>query len=309
MVMMTKKINFTVKKKERVDKLIAEYMPALSRSQAKKLIDNGHVMIEDKQVKASDTPNIDSLIEVEIPLLEDFDKLAHDFVLNTIYEDENMIAINKPAGLLVHPSEHNFIEMTLLNIMRAKYPSVLKIGNTNHAGVVHRLDRDTSGVMVYAKNEVAKMTLKEQWKNRETLKIYLAVVRGCPDPTAGIIDAPIGKDPSNNGRQAVIEDGLSAESKYRTLKNFNNKFSLLEVKIKTGRTHQIRVHLSAIGHPILGDKLYGLPIDQINRQALHSKTLGLKIPTTGEWKEFDADVPQDIIELIHYLELNYPENE
>ncbi|MDG1990032.1 MAG: RluA family pseudouridine synthase [Dehalococcoidia bacterium] len=305
---MTKKINFTVKKKERVDKLIAEHMPALSRSQAKKIIDNGHVIIDGKQAKASDMPKINSLIELEIPLLEDFDKLANDFTLNIIYEDENMIAINKPAGLLVHPSEHNLIEMTLLNIMRAKYASVLEIGNTNHAGVVHRLDRDTSGVMVYAKNEVAQMALKEQWKNRETLKIYLAVVKGCPDPNSGIIDAPIGKDPANNGRQAVIEDGLSAESTYRTLKNFNDKFSLLEVKIKTGRTHQIRVHLSAIGHPILGDKLYGLPIDQINRQALHSKILGVKIPTTGEWKEFNADVPKDILELIDYLELNYPQD-
>jgi 23S rRNA pseudouridine1911/1915/1917 synthase len=237
--------------------------------------------------------------------LEDFDKLAKNANIPIIFEDENMVALNKPAGLLVHPSDSNLIEMTLLNIMRIKYPSIINIGNTNRSGVVHRLDRDTSGVMVYAKNEIAQATLKEQWKNRETLKIYLAVVKGCPEPQAGIIDAPIGKDPSNSGKQAVVDDGLSAESSYNIIERFSNKFSLLEVKIKTGRTHQIRVHLSAIGHPVLGDKLYGLPIDQISRQALHSKTLGVKIPSTGEWKEFTADTPQDMIVLIDYLRLNY----
>jgi|TARA_B110000263_G_C15310682_1_gene512994 23S rRNA pseudouridine1911/1915/1917 synthase len=302
---MTKQVKFLVKDHLRLDKLVAAQLPELSRSQAKKLIESGNVTINNNKIKPSDIPPLNTEVLIILPILEDFDKLAKNANIPIIFEDENMVALNKPAGLLVHPSDSNLIEMTLLNIMRIKYPSIINIGNTNRSGVVHRLDRDTSGVMVYAKNEIAQATLKEQWKNRETLKIYLAVVKGCPEPQAGIIDAPIGKDPSNSGKQAVVDDGLSAESSYNIIERFSNKFSLLEVKIKTGRTHQIRVHLSAIGHPVLGDKLYGLPIDQISRQALHSKTLGVKIPSTGEWKEFTADTPQDMIVLIDYLRLNY----
>ena len=302
---MTKQVKFLVKDHLRLDKLVAAQLPELSRSQAKKLIESGNVTINNNKIKPSDIPPLNTEVLIILPILEDFDKLAKNTNIPIIFEDENMVPLNKPAGLLVHPSDSNLIEMTLLNIMRIKYPSIINIGNTNRSGVVHRLDRDTSGVMVYAKNEIAQATLKEQWKNRETLKIYLAVVKGCPEPQAGIIDAPIGKDPSNSGKQAVVDDGLSAESSYNIIERFSNKFSLLEVKIKTGRTHQIRVHLSAIGHPVLGDKLYGLPIDQISRQALHSKTLGVKIPSTGEWKEFTADTPQDMIVLIDYLRLNY----
>ena len=302
---MTKQVKFLVKDRTRLDKLVAAQLPELSRSQAKKLIESGNVTINNNKIKPSDIPPLNTEVLITLPILEDFDKLAKNANIPIIFEDENMVALNKPAGLLVHPSDSNLIEMTLLNIMRIKYPSIINIGNSNRSGVVHRLDRDTSGIMVYAKNEIAQATLKEQWKNRETLKIYLAVVKGCPEPQAGIIDAPIGKDPSNSGKQAVVDDGLSAESSYNIIERFSNKFSLLEVKIKTGRTHQIRVHLSAIGHPVLGDKLYGLPIDQISRQALHSKTLGVKIPSTGEWKEFTADTPQDMIVLIDYLRLNY----
>ena len=299
---MVKEIRFTVKEQKRIDVLIAEYLPELSRSQAKKLIDNGSVLVNKERIKASLMPQVNSEIEINLPIIEDFDDLANKINIEIIYEDESMVALNKPAGLLVHPSENNLIEVTLLNIMRQKYPTVIDIGNTNLSGVVHRLDRDTSGVMVFAKNRLAQNILKDQWKNRETLKIYNAVVKGCPTPSEGIIDAPIGKDPANTGKQAVVEDGLTAETTYKVIKNYNDKFSLLEVKIKTGRTHQIRVHLAAIGYPIIGDKLYGIPVDQIQRQALHSKMLGVKIPSTDEWKEFTSDLPQDMIELIKYLE-------
>ena len=299
---MVKEIRFIVKEQKRIDILIAEHLPELSRSQAKKLIDNGNVLINQQQIKASLLPQLNAEVEITLPLIEDFDELANKINIEILYEDESMVALNKPAGLLVHPSENNLIEVTLLNIMRKKYPSVIDIGNTNLSGVVHRLDRDTSGVMVFAKNRLAQNILKDQWKNRETLKIYNAIVKGCPTPSEGIIDAPIGKDPANTGKQAVVEDGLTAETTYKVIKNYNDKFSLLEVKIKTGRTHQIRVHLAAIGYPIIGDKLYGVPIDQIQRQALHSKMLGVKIPSTDEWKEFTSDLPQDMIELIEYLE-------
>tara|TARA_B110000014_G_C20055870_1_gene549546 strand:- start:32 stop:940 length:909 start_codon:yes stop_codon:yes gene_type:complete len=301
---MVKKIKFIIQEQKRIDVLIAEHLPELSRSQARKLIDNGNVLINNQKVKASLIPQISSEVKITLPLIEDFDELASKINIEILYEDESMVALNKPAGLLVHPSENNLIEVTLLNIMRQRYPSVIDIGNTNLSGVVHRLDRDTSGVMVFAKNRLAQNILKDQWKNRETLKIYHAVVKGCPTPNEGIIEAPIGKDPANTGKQAVVEDGLSAETSYEVIKNYNNKYSLLEVKIKTGRTHQIRVHLAAIGYPIIGDKLYGIPVDQIQRQALHSKMLGVKIPSTDEWKEFTSDLPQDMIELIEYLETN-----
>ena len=158
---MVKKIKFIIQEQKRIDVLIAEYLPELSRSQARKLIDNGNVLINNQKVKASLMPQISSEVKITLPLIEDFDELASKINIEIIYEDESMVALNKPAGLLVHPSENNLIEVTLLNIMRQRYPSVIDIGNTNLSGVVHRLDRDTSGVMVFAKNRLAQNILKD----------------------------------------------------------------------------------------------------------------------------------------------------
>ena len=158
---MVKKIKFIIQEQKRIDVLIAEHLPELSRSQARKLIDNGNVLINNQKVKASLIPQISSEVKITLPLIEDFDELASKINIEILYEDESMVALNKPAGLLVHPSENNLIEVTLLNIMRQRYPSVIDIGNTNLSGVVHRLDRDTSGVMVFAKNRLAQNILKD----------------------------------------------------------------------------------------------------------------------------------------------------
>jgi 23S rRNA pseudouridine1911/1915/1917 synthase len=165
---------------------------------------------------------------------------------------------------------------------------------SDRAGVVHRLDRETSGVLAYAKTAVAQQTLKDQWRARETLKLYLALVEGRVQPPAGIIDAPLGHDPNDPRKRAVIEDGDRAYTEYQVREEYGEEAALLEVQIQTGRTHQIRVHLEAIGHPVLGDTLYGHPSELIGRQALHAWRLGLRLPSTGEWREFEAPLPDDM---------------
>ena len=185
--------------------------------------------------------------------------------------------------------------------MRARYPEVREIDASNRGGIVHRLDRDTSGVIALAKSEASQFALKEQWRNRETEKYYLALVEGVVDPPEGIIEAPLGPDPEDPRRRAVVEDGQYARSQYRVLEQYGHDAALLEVQIFTGRTHQIRVHLEAIGHPILGDLMYGRPSDLIERQALHAWRLGFTLASNGARREFIAPLPDDMREAIRRL--------
>ena len=291
---------FRAAHRDRLDRLMADTMPDISRSQAHKLIEQGFVAIEGIAAsRPAQHVEAGSTVEVRLPDRAVDMETAAAIPLHILYEDEHIVIIDKQPGLIVHPVP-GLTGITLVDVMRARYPEFAAIEG-DRPGVVHRLDRETSGVLAYAKTAIAQQTLKDQWRNRETLKVYLALVRGRVEPAAGIIDAPLGHDPNDVRKRAVVEDGDRAYTEYRVREQYGDEAALLEVRIQTGRTHQIRVHVEAIGHPVLGDTLYGQPSPLIRRQALHAWRLGLRLPSTGEWREFEAPIPADMAGAIEVL--------
>ncbi|MSQ35606.1 MAG: RluA family pseudouridine synthase [Dehalococcoidia bacterium] len=287
---------------DRLDRAIAAAVPALSRAQAQRLIAAGHVRVADTAVAhAAYAVDAGTLIEVSVPPAPPADAPP---AFDVLYEDEHTLVLDKPPGLIVH-SVPGRSGPTLVDAVRAHAPEIGDIDGSDRPGVVHRLDRDTSGVLAYAKTEAAWSYLKQQWRDRETLKQYLALVAGRVDPSAGIIDAELGPDPNDPRRRAVVERGESALSEYHVREQYGDEAALLEVRIFTGRTHQIRVHLEATGHPVLGDVHYGRASALIPRQALHAWRLGFRLPATDEWREFEAPVPADIAAAVALLRLRH----
>ncbi len=212
--------------------------------------------------------------------------------LNILYEDDDLLVVDKPAGLTVHPAPGH-PGHTLVNAILAHYPHLADIGDSLRPGIVHRLDKDTSGVMLVAKNRVAQANLSEQFKSRSVSKAYMVLVKGKLTPENGIIEADIGRDPRNRQRMAVVSRGREARTEYRVVKYIGG-YSLLEITPETGRTHQIRVHLGAIGFPVVGDPVYGVKSTYLSRQFLHACRLGFKLPSTGEYVEFTSELPPDL---------------
>jgi 23S rRNA pseudouridine1911/1915/1917 synthase len=292
---------FVVDEPDRIDRAVVRELPALSRSQVRRLIEEGHVFVDGQPVsRAGITVAPGASVRVEEPVLRNMDLVAGEVPLDILYEDEHTLVLDKRPGILVHPRQ-GASEVTLINAIRARYPEVREIDASDRGGVVHRLDRDTSGVIAFAKSEAAQYALKEQWRNRETSKEYLALAEGRVEPREGIIEAPLGPDPDDPRRRAVVERGQSARSQYRVLEQYGDEAALLLVRIYTGRTHQIRVHLEAIGHPILGDLAYGRASDLIARQGLHAWRLGFTLASNGAWRVFSAPVPEDLRRAISVL--------
>ncbi len=297
--------DFAAATEGRLDRAVIEQIPSLSRAQARRLIESGAVTVDGQTVTKPGVAVVSGAhIRVEEPTLGPDDLAAAEIPLDILYEDEETLVVNKQAGLVVHPRE-GVQEATLINAVRARYPEVAEIDDTERGGIVHRLDRDTSGVIALAKTEESQSVLKDQWRNRETEKYYLAIVEGRPDPAEGIIEAPLGPDPADPRRRAVVEDGQYARSQYRVLEQYGDEAALLEVRIFTGRTHQIRVHMLAIGHPILGDFQYGRPSARIGRQALHAWRLGFMLVSTGQFRTFRAPLPDDMCDAIQRLRADY----
>ncbi len=289
----------------RLDRAVVAAMPELSRSQVRHLIEDGNVRVSGEvTTKPAYTVKEGSEVSVTEPLVPNLDWQSLEVPLEVIFEDEETLILNKPAGIIVHPRP-GIHEVTLINAIRARYPEIREIDDSGRGGVVHRLDRDTSGVIAFAKSKAAQHTLKQQWRERETLKRYLAIVEGFVDPSEGVIEAPIGPDPNNPRQRAIIEEGQYARSKFEVLEQFDDAAAFLSVRIHTGRTHQIRVHLAAIGHPVIGDQMYGRTSELIDRQALHAHVLGVRLPSTGEWREFEAPLPDDMNKLLTTLSQRY----
>ena len=215
--------------------------------------------------------------------------------LKILYEDNDLMVVDKPAGLTVHPAPGHYTH-TLVNAILAHVPD-LEAGETNRPGIVHRLDKDTSGLIIVAKNSAAHMKLADQFKSRSVTKVYQALVQGHLTPEEGIIEASIGRDPRDRKRMAVVTGGREARTEYTVIKYIDN-YTLLEVRPKTGRTHQIRVHLAAIGFPIVGDATYGVKSDYLSRQFLHAYKLRFKLPSTGEYREFESELPDDLAQAL-----------
>ncbi len=292
---------FDAPRHDRLDRLVAEALAVLSRSQAQRLIEQGHVSVGGATVtRVAHLVEPDVAIEVTIPAIE-VDEAAAQVPLEILYEDEHVLVVNKPWGILVH-AVPGVPGLSIVDVIRARYPDATDLQEGDYrAGVVHRLDRDTTGVLAFAKTEIARETLKDQWRARETLKEYIAIVEGHVEPAAGIVDAPLGPDPNDSRRRAVVEVGESAYTEYRVREQYGDEAALLDVRIRTGRTHQIRVHLEAIGYPVMGDTLYGRRSEHIGRQALHAARLGFRLPSTGEWREFTAPLPDDMQQAIEAL--------
>ncbi|HYE00706.1 MAG TPA: RluA family pseudouridine synthase [Alphaproteobacteria bacterium] len=302
----------------RLDKALAAALPALSRSRLQALIAAGHVRSGGRTITdASGRVKPGETFEVALPPPELAAPRPQPMDLAIVYEDAALLVVDKPAGLVVHPAAGN-PDGTLVNGLLAHCGASLSgIGGVARPGIVHRLDKDTSGLMVVAKSDAAHHGLAAQFADRTLSRTYQAVVWGLPNPTAGEVDAPIGRDPRDRQRMAVVaRGGKHAVTRYRTLQRAGGRACLVECRLLTGRTHQIRVHLGHIGHPLVGDPLYGrrrIPggikddpaataVAAFPRQALHAVALTFRHPLTGETLQFASPLPQDITDLLSNLE-------
>jgi 23S rRNA pseudouridine1911/1915/1917 synthase len=284
---------------ERLDVFVARLMPDLTRSRVKKLIDEGHVRVDDEHAKAGVRLEPGQRVIVDVPAPSASSAEAEEISLDILYEDEDIVVVNKPAGMTVHPAPGHAAH-TLVNAILAHCTDLSGIGGVQRPGIVHRLDRDTSGVILVAKNDAAHNALARQLKERSVEKTYLALVEGTPKPAEGVIDAPIARDPRNRQRMAIVEGGRESITAYRVVERFAG-YALVEARPKTGRTHQIRVHLAAIGHPIAGDRVYGHGSRDIPRQFLHASRVVFTHPRTGERVEFEAPLPPDLAAILARL--------
>ena len=276
----------------RLDKFVGDRCAELSRTHASQLIDDGFITVNGKAAKPSLKLVPGDRVNITIPPETPSALAAENIPLKIIYQDTDLLVIDKPAGLAVHPAPGT-PSHTLVNAILHYLPSIAADADSLRPGIVHRLDKDTSGLILVAKNRVAQAYLSDQFKSRTVSKSYLVLVKGKLTPEKGIIEADIGRDPHHRQRMAVVADGREARTDYRVIKYYGN-YTLLEIKPETGRTHQIRVHLAAIGFPVVGDAIYGFKTPHLSRQFLHAHKLRFKLPSTGEFVEFESPLPEDL---------------
>lgn len=277
----------------RLDVYIAEERKQLSRTMIQKLIESGNILVNGSKKKLSYKVQMNDRITINLPEVKETDLKPQEIPIEIIYEDNDIIVVNKPKGLVVHPANGN-PDGTLVNaIMAICKESLSGIGGELRPGIVHRLDKDTSGLLIVAKNDRAHINMSEQIKNHEVRKIYIALVRGVVQEDEATIDMPIGRSTKDRKKMAVVKDGKNAVTHFKVLKRYP-KYTLLEIKIDTGRTHQIRVHMAEIGHPVVGDMIYsnGKNDFGVAGQMLHAKSLDFKHPITGEKMHLEADLPE-----------------
>ncbi|HEY4687929.1 MAG TPA: RluA family pseudouridine synthase [Anaerolineae bacterium] len=292
--------------RERLDKFVAARVPSLSRSAAQRLIEDGFVTVNGAVTDAAHKVGQGDVIVVRVPPPVPTTLEAEDIPLSIIYEDADLIVIDKPAGLVVHPSAGHD-RGTLVNAILAHAPDLHGVGGEARPGIVHRLDKDTSGLIVVAKNDTAHRELQRQFKARTVKKMYVALVEGRVEPGEGVVDAPIARDRVHRKRMAVVMNGRSARTRYKVVRYASvgeTAYSLVEVYPETGRTHQIRVHFAWLGHPLVGDTVYGRkkPSLSIERHFLHAARLTLHLPSTGEERAFESPLPQDLRRVLQRMD-------
>ncbi len=277
----------------RLDRYLATTFPDHSRSYWQRMVRDGLVLVDGRPASVSLTLHGGEALTITQPTPTPTALTPLDLPLQVLYEDADIAIIDKPAGLVVHPAAGHTHD-TLVNALVARFPQ-LAGGMTDRPGLVHRLDRDTSGLMVIALSEQAVASLTQQMEDRLAVKHYLALVRGHPKAPEATIEAPIGRSSSNRKKMAVVSRGRPAVTHYRVLWEVGI-YSLVEARLETGRTHQIRVHLQAIGHPLAGDSTYGGVAGELDlqRQFLHACRLGFRHPASGEWIEFQSELPADL---------------
>ncbi|MDY3740367.1 MAG: RluA family pseudouridine synthase [Selenomonadaceae bacterium] len=289
---------------ERLDVFLTEQNQDFSRSHVQKLIADGKVMVNGQQRKANFKLTAGDEITLEIPEAVEAEILPEDIPLDILYEDKDIIVINKARGMVVHPAAGVF-SGTLVNALMHHCTDLSGINGELRPGIVHRLDKDTSGVMVAAKSDKAHLSLAQQIKDKTAHRIYQAIVYGNIKEEAGIIKGDIGRHPVDRKKMAIVQDGKSAVTHFKVLERFG-EYTLVECALETGRTHQIRVHMTHIGHPLVGDPKYGTNGKRkdnfsIQGQALHSMSLELDHPVTGERMTFNTELPEDMQKILRYL--------
>ena len=294
---------------KRIDNFVSENYEKISRSLAQKLINDGKILVNNTQVKSSYKLKENDMVFVP----EDAEKtsaqelVGEDIPLDVLYEDDDILVVNKPKDMVVHPGS-GVDSGTLVNAVVGKYD--LSDGSEEfRPGIIHRLDKDTTGALVIAKNNYAHEKIAEQIKNRETKKVYIALVKGIIKEEKGTIDMPIGRSLKDRKKMAVVKTGKQALTEFKVLQRYEEGYTLVEVTLKTGRTHQIRVHMSQIGYPVVGDSTYssGKNPFGVTSQMLHSHILGFTHPTKNEWMEFEAPIPkyfEDILQGLKVLKKN-----
>jgi len=306
---------------QRLDRWLSTHLPDLSRTRIKALIESGGAQADGAALSdASAKVKAGMAISLTVPDSTPPIPVGQDIPLDILYEDDDLIVLNKPPGLVVHPAPGS-PDRTLVNALLAHCGQDLSgIGGVKRPGIVHRLDKDTSGIMVVAKNDMAHHGLAKQFECHSIDRAYLALVWGCPSPSSGVIEGAIGRSPTNRKKMAVVaRGGKSALTRYKVVRPLlGGAVSLVECRLATGRTHQIRVHLTSIGHPLIGDDTYGgggrpsrvtpLPaavkdrLTSFHRQALHAFILGFDHPRTGEHLIFEQEIPMDLTGLIFFLD-------
>ncbi|UKS30256.1 RluA family pseudouridine synthase [Paenibacillus sp. HWE-109] len=298
-------VEWTVEKeyaKERIDKFITEaWEEEVSRTLIQQWVKDGHVKVNGKAIKPNYKLSEQDVISLQVPEPQGVELGAEDIPLNVVYEDADLIVINKQRGLVVHPAPGHY-SGTLVNALMYHCKDLSGINGELRPGIVHRIDKDTSGLIMSAKNDKAHASLAEQLKAHTVNRKYIALVHGHLQHDQGTIDAPIGRDSHDRKMYTVTEkNSKTAVTHFVVLERFGD-FTLVELKLETGRTHQIRVHMKFIGHPLVGDPMYGKSKGMLmNGQALHAAVLGFKHPRSGEWLQFEAPIPADMDELLQTI--------
>ncbi len=284
----------------RLDKALATLLDR-SRGYINQMIEEGKVMVNQKSVKPSYALKKDDLLTYELLTEKTTELQKENLALDIVYEDEDVAVINKPKGMVVHPACGNY-EHTLVNGLLYELDDLSTINGVIRPGIVHRIDKDTTGLLMIAKNDLASQSLTEQLKQHACKRIYVALVYGTIVENKGKINAPIARDPNDRKKMAVQKMGKEAITHFTVLERYKG-FTLIECVLETGRTHQIRVHLEYIGHPLVGDQVYGRRrvIGNLG-QFLHAKTIGFKHPRTGQWMEFDSNLPAYFTDYLNTLE-------
>ena len=292
-------------KDQRIDKYLAFQFEDYTRSFIQKLIKDNHVLVNNKVVKANYKVTTQDEICVILPELKPLEVTAENIPLDIVYEDSDLIILNKPKNMVVHPAPGHTNGTLVNGLLYHCKDDLSGINGVMRPGIVHRIDRNTTGLLVVCKNDKAHNSLAEQLKVHSITRQYVAIVYGAFKEAEGTVEGPIGRHPVDRKKMAINhKNGKNAVTHYKVLRQFANKYSLVECQLETGRTHQIRVHMASIGHPLLGDDIYGPSKSPyaLEGQTLHAKTLGFIHPSTNKYMEFEAPLPEYFEQLIHKLE-------
>lgn len=285
----------------RIDKYLSDNIEDRSRAFIQNLIDENNITVNDKNIKSNYKVKDKDKIKVIIPVPKELTISGEDIPLDIVFEDKDVVVVNKPQGMVVHPASGVY-SGTLVNALLNHCEDLSGINGVVRPGIVHRIDKDTSGVLVIAKNDFAHNKLAEQFKEHSMKREYYALVEGRVKNEEGTIDAPLGRHPQDRIKMAIVKDGKRAVTHYKVIETYKNT-TLIKCRLETGRTHQIRVHMAHIGHPLVGDPVYGYKKQKykLEGQLLHAKVLGFIHPSTNEYMEFESELPSYFTKILEIL--------